>query len=112
MRKKLYISQLEDPYLQQNFNTLGEQFGIIPFLKGEWKFLEFTVKASGSNQKIEHKLGFQPKDVLLLSVVNGSITFNYGSFSKDFLDVNATVTTSPMTVRVFVGRYTEESIYV
>jgi hypothetical protein len=112
MRTKLYISQIEDPYLQQNFNAIGGQFSKIPFLKGDWSFLEFQIKTTGNNQKIPHTLPYQPKDIILLSAVNGSITFNYGLFTPVYLDINATVTTSPMTVRVFVGRYTEDSIYV
>lgn len=112
MKSKLYVSQIEDPYLQKNFSTLGEQFSTIPFLKGDWGFLEFKIKTTGNNQKIPHNLPFQPKDIILLSNVDGTITFNYGLFDRTYLNINATVTTSPMTVRIFVGRYTEESLYV
>lgn len=112
MKAKLYVSQIQDPYLQQNFKTIGDQFSGIPFLKGDWDFLELQIKASGTNIKVPHNLQYQPKDVILLSVINGSIVFNYDLFDKTYINVTATVTTSPMTVRLFLGRYTEETVYV
>jgi hypothetical protein len=112
MRKKLYVSQFDDPYLQQNFKSIGEVFSSIPFLKGQWRFYEFEIKSTGSNIKIPHNLGFQPKDIFVTSVINGTITFNYSSFDNVNLDLNATVSTSPMTVRAFVGRYTEDTVNV
>jgi len=114
MRKKLYVSQIEskDPFLRQNFETIGTIFQECPFVKGEWIFLPLSILATGSNIKIPHTLPFTPKDVLLLSAIGGTITFNYNLFDSTYLNVNATVTTSPMAVRLFVGRYTEESINV
>jgi hypothetical protein len=111
MRRKLYVSQIDDLYTQKNFQTFLDLFQANPFLKGDWTFLEFQVTSSGT-QKVKHPLGYVPKDVLLLSVTNGSITFNYGSFDVNFISINATVTTSPMNVRVFLGRYTEDTINV
>lgn len=112
MRFKLYVSQFDDPYIQQNFKTIGDLFRGIPFLKGEWKFLEFQVLATGTGQKVTHTLGYTPKDVIVTSTIGGSITFNYNSFDGTYLNFDATVTTSPMTVRAFVGRYSEESVNV
>lgn len=112
MRVKLYVSQFDDPYIQQNFKTLGDLFKLIPFLKGEWRFIEFQVTATGTNQKVSHSLGFAPKDILVTSTIGGTITFNYNKFDGNFLNFDATVTTSPMTVRAFVGRYSEESVNV
>jgi hypothetical protein len=112
VRKKLYVSQIEDKYAQQNFQTIGGIFQTCPFLKGEWFFLPLSIPASGNNLKIPHTLSFTPKDVILLSVIGGTITFNYNLFDKTFLNVNATVTTAPMAVRIFVGRYSEESVNV
>lgn len=111
MRKKLYISQLDDPYLENNFNILGDLFRSIPFLKGEWRFIEFTVKTTGT-QKIPHGLNFRPKDVLVTSVIGGTIVFNYSDFDSTFLDVTATVSSSPMAVRALIGSYSEDSVNV
>ena len=110
MKVKLYVSQLQDPYLQQNFKSIAALFQELPFLKGQWRFLELEIKSSGTSVKIPHTLDFTPKDVILLSVVGGSVTFNYNLFDSTYLNVDATVTSSPMVVRVFIGRYTEESV--
>lgn len=110
MKIKLYVSQLEDPFLQQNFKNIADLFQKNPFLKGEWRFLELTFTTTGATVKIPHTLDFTPKDAILLSVVGGTATFNYNLFDSTYLNVNATVTTSPMIVRVLVGRYTEESV--
>lgn len=112
MRKKLYVSQFSDPFLQSNFKTLGEVLGFSPFLKGEWQFMTFSIKATASNIKLPHTLKFTPQDVILLSQVGGSITFNYNLFDAVNLNVDATVTASPLVVRLIVGRYTEEQVNV
>jgi hypothetical protein len=111
MRIKLYVSQIEDPYIRANFLSMGQLFQGTPFLKGEWKFLELSITSTGT-VKIPHTLAFTPKDVILLSQVGGTVTFNYNLFDSTYLNVTATVTASPMVIRVFVGRYTEESVNV
>jgi hypothetical protein len=112
MTKKFYISQIKDSYLRQNFETLGAVFRTNPFLKGEWLFLSLSFKTAGTNVKVPHTLSFMPTDVLLLSAIGGTITFNYNLFDKTYLNVTTTVSTSPLVVRIFVGRYTEDSINV
>jgi hypothetical protein len=112
VKLKLFVSQLEDPYLQQNFKTIGDLFRGIPFLKGEFKFVEFEVRQSGTGQRVQHGLPFLPKDVIVTSVVGGSVVFNYTRFDAKFLDFDATVTSSPLVVRAFIGRYTEDTINV
>lgn len=112
MKKKLYVSQIEDPYIQQNFKTFGEIFNGSPYLKGQWRFIEFQVIRTGTNVPFEHKLTFVPTDVIVTSVVNGTITFKYANFNSTYIVFDATVSTSPMTVRAFIGRYTEETIGV
>lgn len=112
MRKKLYVSQIKDVYIQDNFQTLGAVLGFSPFLKGEWQFLTYSIKATASNLLLPHTLKFQPLDVILLSAIGGSMTFNYNLFDKVNLNVNATVTTAPLVVRLIVGRYTEEQVNV
>lgn len=112
MRQKLYVSQVKDVMSQQNFKTIGDLFRLIPFLKGDWRFIEFEVPATGSLIQVPHSLPYTPSDALLLSQVGGTITFDYGSFDDTFIYVTATVTSSPMAVRAFIGRYTEDSINV
>lgn len=113
MKRKFYVSQIEDEYMKQNMKSLMDFFNATPFLKGQWRFITFTVKASVTGQKFEHNLAFTPADVIVTSVIGGTITFKYDQFDKNFLVYDATVTTStPMTVRAIIGTYTEETIGV
>jgi hypothetical protein len=112
MKKKFYVSQFEDPYIQENFKTLVEVFNNNPFLKGDFRFIEFQVTATGTNQAVKHNLNFTPLDAILLREVNGTITFRYSQFDRNNIYFDATVTTSPMTVRALIGTYTEDTINV
>jgi hypothetical protein len=112
LKKKLYVSQLEDPYMKANMISIGEVFSTNPFLKGQWRFLTFEVTTSGTDIKLAHNFTFTPADVIVTSVINGTITFKYASFDRNFLVFDATVTTAPMTVRALIGRYTEETVNV
>ena len=112
MKRKLYVSQIEDPYIQQNFKTFGEIFNNSPFLKGQFRFVEFEVDATKTGIKLTHNLPFTPADVLVTSVINGTLSLKYAQFDSTFIVFDATVTTAPMTVRAFIGRYTEDTIGV
>lgn len=112
MKKKLYVSSIEDPHTQQNFKTFGEIFNGSPFLKGQWRFIEIELTKSGTDIQYEHKLTFRPIDVIVTSVVNGTISFKYANFDGTYLVFDATVTAAPMIVRAIIGRYTEETIGV
>lgn len=112
MKKKLYVSQVEDSYMKQNMKTISDIFSSNPFLKGQWRFITFQVKTSGSAIKLEHNFNFTPADVIVTSVINGTITFKYDQFTSNFLVFDATVTTAPMTVRALIGKYTEETVNV
>ncbi len=114
MSKKLYVSQIEDPYIQENFKGLGDLFRANPFLKGEWRFLTFTIATAGTGLQVAHNLPFTPRDVILTSVIGGTIIFNYSSFDDKFINIDATVAsaTTPMAVRVLIGKYSEDSVYV
>jgi len=112
MRQKIYVSDIEDIRVQQNFKVFGDLFRLIPFLKGDWRFMEFNIGTTGALIPVTHNLPYTPSDIILLSVINGTITFDYANFDDTFIYVTATVTTPPMTVRVFVGKYTEDSIVV
>lgn len=112
MKKKLYVSQIEDGYMKQNMKAISEIFSSNPFLKGQWKFLTFQVKATGTNIKFAHNFNFIPADIIVTSVINGTITFRYDQFDANFIVFDATVTTAPMTVRAIIGKYTEETVNV
>lgn len=111
-KKKLYVSQFDNPYLQENFKSLTDLFREIPYLKGNWVFQSIEIKTTGTNLKIPHGLAFQPLDVIVLSTIGGSVVFNYSLFDGTYLDLTATVTSSPMTIRAFIGRYSEDAVNV
>lgn len=108
-RKKIYTSEIKDIYTQKNFEIIRDELNGNPLLKGRFVFVEISVPSSGSNQKFTHNLGFKPKDVLVLSTIGGTMTFLYNSFDSTYLYYDATVTTSPMTVRAYVGSYSENN---
>lgn len=112
MKKKLYVSQIEDIYVQQNMKAISDIFSNNPFLKGQWRFITFTVPATGLAIKLAHNFNFIPADVIVTSIINGTISFKYDQFDKDFIVFDATVTTAPMTVRAIIGKYTEETVNV
>ncbi len=112
MKKKLYVSQIDDVYIQQNFKTIGELFNGVPWLKGEWRFFSFEITTAGTNQKLSHNLGYTPTDIIVTSTIGGTIVFNYNNFTSQFLDVTTTVTSSPLKVRAFIGRYSEDAVNV
>ena len=112
MKKKLYVSQVADVFVQQNLKAFGDIFNASPFLKGTWRFITFQVTNSSTSIKLQHNLPFTPTDMLVTSVINGTLTIQYASFDKDFIVFDATVTTAPMTVRALIGRYTEDTIGV
>lgn len=112
MRKKLYVSQIEDVYVQQNMKAISDIFSNNPFLKGQWRFITFQVKATATGLKLQHNFNFIPLDVIVTSVINGTITFKYDQFDATYIVFDATVSTSPMTVRALIGRYTEETVNV
>jgi hypothetical protein len=112
MRKKIYVSQFDDPYIQENFKSLVELANDTPFFKGQWFFMSLPVIASGVEQKFPHNLPFTPLDIIVLSVVGGSVVFNYTKFDSTFINLDATVTSSPMTIRMFIGRHSEDTLYV
>lgn len=73
-----------------------------PVLKAGFKFKEETIQGAQSNYKIRHNYGNVPKDIIVLNVTGGSVTFLYGNFDRDYLYVNTTAST---TVRFLYGRY-------
>ena len=112
MKTKIYITQVEDEYVRENMKVISEVFSGNPFLKGQWRFITFQVKATGTNIKFAHNFNFIPADIIVTSVINGTITFRYDQFDANFIVFDATVTTAPMTVRAIIGKYTEETVNV
>lgn len=108
MKAKIYTTEITEQYSRKNFEILRDLVNGSPFFKGGFQFRELSIPTTGTGLKFAHNLGFLPKDVILMSVIGGTITFNYNRFDSENLDFDATVSSSPMTVRALFGTYTEE----
>jgi hypothetical protein len=102
---KLLISEINDPYIRDNFRRIEDILRSESLLKGSFKFFEIEIDGAVTNLKYSHNLGFVPKDVIQTSITgSGSLDWNFPNFTKDFLDIT---TTGPVTVRAFIGTYQE-----
>lgn len=107
---KLLISEITDNLIRENFKRLNDFIVGDILRKGNFKFFTYTVVEQPTTSypltlSIIHNLGFQPKDIIQLSVSNpdsATVTWNYDDFSMTH--VNFTVSAA-CTVRVFLGRY-------
>lgn len=104
---RLFVNEIEDPYVKENFERLTRFVNDQSFLRGEWQFFEITFTGAVTNYKHKHNLGFVPKDILQTSKTGaGAITFNYTSFDSTNIDIT---TTGACVVRFFVGSYRDET---
>jgi len=107
LRKPL-VELIEDENVRESLQWVYEYLSQIPLLGGQ--FTHFIVKFSAAvaNEKIPHKLGFTPTDVIQTSIIGpGGVTatFGYAQFDK----TNLVITTSgACVIRFFAGRYENE----
>jgi len=105
MRKfpKLLRTQVDDPYVQENFKRLGDFARQDAIIGCNFQFLSLTVPAAGVNQKLEHNLNFKPLDVIILSnSTNATVVLNYSLFDETFINLNSS---GPTVLRLLLGRY-------
>lgn len=105
MNVMFFLEEVEDVYIRDNFRRLQNAMGVEAVLQADFKFFEITATDSVLNFDYVHNLGYQPKDVMLLSVTDEeSVTFHYDAFTKTTIQFT---TTGACTFRCFVGRYRE-----
>lgn len=103
-RKVIDVGNIEDLVVKQNFEIVRDSFATIPFLKGTFKFVEIIVPEA-TTYLFKHNLNFVPKDVILLSSVGAGVaTFNYNLFNLETISLT---TTGQVTIRAFIGTYSE-----
>lgn len=101
----LFTKEITDQWTQENFLRVQDFFKAFPFIKGEFKFFEIVETAAVTNHEFPHNLGFQPKDVILLSnLENVALTWSYKDFTTDKIKYTLG---GPTTLRFFLGRYAE-----
>ena len=102
---KLFLNEVEDQYLLENFIRIEDFINGQVMFKGQFQHFEIVIPAAVTNFKFKHNLGFQHKDVIQTSVIGaGVLTWNYDKFDAKFLDIT---TTGPVSVRAFIGAYKE-----
>lgn len=103
-RLDLYRSEIEDPYIRENFirtqNFLRDQ----PLLKGHFTFKQYAIQAATNNFRVLHKLSFTPLDAIVSyqSDPTVTVTLNQNLWDAQFIDIT---TTGPVTIRMFLGRF-------
>jgi hypothetical protein len=107
----LYIREIEDYFLRENFRKTKDFLGLQPILNGDFRFFEIVITGNKTNFLFAHNMTFIPKDVIQSSVVfsggAGSLTWNYSRFGTTFLDLTTTGmgATDTCTVRALIGRF-------
>ena len=98
----LDIKSISDLPTRENFKSLDEYYRDNNHLVG-FKFVEYTFTEAKSNVKIAHNLGYNPKDLILLSNRGpGVLTINYDNFDANYVDISSS---GPTSFRAFVGTY-------
>jgi hypothetical protein len=101
----LFTIQVLDGFVRENFKRLQDFVNSEPILRGNFQFMEITLAAAGTRLVVQHKLGFQPKDVITLAVSNeADVTWHYDDFTSTSLTITTTAAT---TIRAYVGRHKE-----
>lgn len=96
----LNTTSIQDPTIRRNFQVLLAYFQAQGQLDG-FGFLEQVFTQAQANVRIAHTLGVIPTDVLLTQLTGaGSVTFNFGLFDAQFLDITVT---GACRVRFFFG---------
>lgn len=102
---KLFEGDIEDLPTERSFRELLKFVNTQPFLKGTWRRMEIVIDGAKTNYKVEHQLGVLVTDfILTYESVGGALTVNYANFTDTYLDFT---TSSAVTIRFFVGRYSE-----
>lgn len=99
---------IQDPTVRESMQWIYEYLLAIPLLKGNFEHFEVTFSTAVTNEKVNHNLGYAPKDIIVTSQIGAGVaTFNYSRFDENFLDIT---TTGAVVVRFFGGTYEPSNI--
>ena len=105
---KLFLEEIQDEFVRENFQHLANFINEFPFEKGAFKFFKIDIPTAVTNYQYPHNLGYLPKDVIQTYSLNPvTITWNYDKFTNTFLDITTSGATS---IRAFIGRYEELTV--
>jgi hypothetical protein len=75
----------------------------VALLQGQFSHFELSFTAAVTSEKISHRLGFTPKDIIVTSTRGpGAVTFNFDEFTNEVISIT---TTGQAVVRFFGGSY-------
>lgn len=104
---KLFLREIADVFVKDNFSTIIRHFSEQKILNGGWVFIEISESAAVTNREKRHGLASIPKDIIVTHQSGaGTLTFNYDRFNRDTISYT---TTGQCVVRAFVGLYKEEA---
>jgi hypothetical protein len=104
MSLKLFIKEIADRYLRQNFETIEDELEAVSHLKN-FRFFELRFTSAVTNYKHYHGLGFVPKDIIRTRFTGEYLlTFNYDLFDSKYIDIT---TEGPCEIRGLVGTLEE-----
>ena len=99
----LFKREVADEYSQTNFQRVSDFFAADALTRCGFEFISCVVPGAVTNAPVVHRLGYAPKDVILMhNLNNAAVTFNYGLFDATTIYVTTNAAT---TLRMLVGRY-------
>src|SRR3990167_3596868 len=103
MNVDINLNNIIDPYVLSNLKHIKDFLDKAIILNAEWRLLEIAFDGAKTEAKYAHNLGFEPKDVILLSVREdgtGTVSFHYDQFESYFIVLSVD---GACTIRVLVG---------
>jgi len=99
---------IEDPITREALQYLYEASLAAPFLRSNFQFFSVTYDGPVSEQRVYHRLGFVPKDIIQTAILDTdgagpyTSTYHYELFTPDYLVIS---TTGACVIRLFAGAY-------
>jgi hypothetical protein len=104
---KLFMNEVVDPFIRENFRRLTDWLRSEPIVNCGFKFYSIVIPST-SAQTYRHNLGFQPRDVILLSITKGAtVVFAYDQFTSTSITYTAS---AACTMRILLGTYLDGSL--
>jgi hypothetical protein len=99
---------IEDPIAREALQYLYEASLSAPFLRSNFQFFTVEFNSLVTEQRLYHRMGFVPKDIIQTAIVatdsGGPYTseYHYELFTSEYLVIS---TTGPCVIRLFAGAY-------
>lgn len=99
----LFRKELDNQYLRDNFQRLIDYFTKDAITRCGFMFIEITASSAVTTADFPHGLGYEPKDMIIMSITGGAtVTVNYDRFTDTYVNLTTSAAT---TIRALIGRY-------